>query len=121
MKKILYLIGFLGSVVFAVGATFKLLDISGGNELFIAGFLTLLLVFFPLLAIVRYKAASSRVLYERLIFIFGGTAAAISGLSGLFKILHLAGANVLLALGTFVFVVGFLPFLFYTMYKKSAS
>jgi hypothetical protein len=121
MKKFLYLIGFIGSVTFTAGVTFKLLHMSGGNELFIAGFLIILLVFIPLLAFDRYKVAISGALSERLKIIFGVSAAVITGISGLFKLLHLAGAAWLLLLGAFVFVAGFLPFLFFTMYKKSVS
>lgn len=121
MKKLLYLIGFIGSVTFTAGLTLKLLDKPGGNELFIAGFLTLLLVFIPLVAFDRYKVATSKVLSERLKIIFGVAASVITGISGLFKVLHLQGAAWLILLGAFVFAVGFLPFLFYTMYKKSVS
>lgn len=121
MKKLMYLIGFIGAATLAGGVTFKLLNITGGNELFTIGFLTLLLVFVPLLAIDRYKVAIARALSDRLKIIFGLLAAVITGLSGLFKLLHLQGADILLLLGAFVFVVGFLPFLFFTMYKKSIS
>lgn len=121
MKKLFYLIGFIGSLALTIGITFKLLQMSGGNEFFIVGFLILLLVFIPILAFYKYKVAISRTLSERLKIILGGTASVITGLSGVFKILHLHGANVLLLVGVFVFAVGFLPFFFFTMYKNSDS
>lgn len=121
MKKLMYLTGFLGAVALTAGVTFKLLRMPWGNELFMAGFLTLLLIFIPLVTFDRFKVAISKALSEKLKIILGGTAAVITGLAGLFKLLHLQGAEVLLMLGAFIFAAGFLPFLFFTMYKKSVS
>lgn len=121
MKKLMYLIGFLGAITLTAGVTLKLLNMPWAYELFSVGFLTLLLVFVPLLAFDRYKVAISQALTERLKIILGTTAAVMVGLSGLFKILHLQGAEVLLMLGAIVFAVGFLPFFFFTMYKRSVS
>ena len=53
--------------------------------------------------------------------ILGAASAIISGLAGLFKLMHLQGADILLAAGAFVFAFGFLPFFFYAMYKESVS
>lgn len=121
MKKLLYLIGFIGAGTLAIGVTLKLLQMSGGNEFFMIGFFALLLVFIPLLAFDRYKVAISKTVSVRLKIILGTIAAIITGLSGLFKVLHLQGAEILLMAGAAVFVFGFLPFLFFTMYKKSVS
>ena len=121
MKKLMYLVGLIGSITLTAGVVFKLLNFPGGYELFIAGFLTLLLLFIPLFAFDRYKVAISKALSERLKLILGTLAAVITGLSGLFKIMHLQGAEFLLMLGAVVFAIGFLPFLFFTMYKKSIA
>ncbi len=121
MKKLMYLVGFLGAITLTAGVTLKLLNIPWGYELFSVGFLTLLLGFIPLLALDRYKVAISKALTERLKIILGAAAAVMVGLSGVFKILHLQGAEALLMLGAIVFAVGFLPFFFFTMYKRSVS
>lgn len=121
MKKLMYLIGFIGSVTLAAGVTFKLLNMPYGTELFIVGFLTLLLVFVPILAIDRYKVTISKSITVKLKIILGVVAAVAIGLSGLFKLMHLQGAELLLMLGAFVLIFGFLPFYFFTMYKKSVS
>ncbi|AXT61310.1 hypothetical protein D1816_13460 [Aquimarina sp. AD10] len=121
MKKFMYLIGFIGSVTLTAGITFKLLSYPGANVLFIIGFLTFLLVFMPLYAIDRYKVAISKTISERLKVILGLTAAIITGLSGLFKLMHLQGTQILLLAGAFIFAVGYLPFFFFTMYKKSIA
>ncbi len=121
MKKVLYATGFVGSVTLTIGVTLKLLNMPGGNEFFMIGFLILLLGFIPILAFDRYKVVTSGVLSERLKIILGGLASIVVGLSGLFKVLHLQGASWLLLLGAFVFAAGFLPVFFFTMYKKSVS
>jgi hypothetical protein len=121
MKKVIYLSGFIGSLTLTAGITFTLLHWPGGSELFIAGWLILFLLFIPLLAMDRYKVAISKAISYKLKIILGTIAAVITGLSGLFKLFHLQGAELLLLCGAFVFAVGFLPFLFFTMYKKSVS
>lgn len=121
MKKLIYLIGFMASLSLTVGVTLKLLHLPFGTEFFIAGFLALFLVFIPLLAIDRYKISLSKITFVELKVILGVLAATITGLSGLFKLLHLQGADLLLMLGAVVFAFGFLPFYFLTLYKKSVS
>lgn len=121
MKKLMFLIGFIGSLTLTAGVTFKLLSMPWGTELYTIGFLTLLLIFIPLLAIDRYKGAISKAISEKLKIILGSVAAIITGLSGLFKLMHLQGADLLLMLGAFIFAIGFLPIFFFTMYKKSVS
>jgi cation transport ATPase len=121
MKKVLYFTGFIGSLALTAGVTFKLMHWPWANVLFIIGFLFLLLIFIPLLAIDRYKVSLSKAVSVKTKIIMGAIAAIITGLSGLFKMMHLQGADLLLMLGAFVFAFGFLPFYFFTMYKKSIS
>ena len=120
MKKFMYFTGFLGATALTAGTTFKLLSLPFGYELFATGFLILLLIFVPLYAFDRYKVIAKNI-SQRLKIILGVVASIITGLAGLFKVLHLQGADLLLMLGALIFTVGFLPFLFFTMYKKSIS
>lgn len=53
--------------------------------------------------------------------ILGSFSALIVGLAGVFKVLHLQWADHLLLGGMLLFTFGFLPFLFFRMYKKSIS
>ena len=117
----MYFIGFAGSATLTGGVTFKLLHMPGANEFFTIGYLTLLLVFVPLAVFERYRAVVSKALSERLKLILGVIASIILGLAGLFKIMHLQGADWLLLLGAIIFAIGFLPFFFFTMYKRSVS
>jgi len=119
MKKLMYFIGFIGALILTTGMVFKLLWYPGANTLFITGFLLLLLIFVPMLAIDKYKVVIAKTLSERLKIILGCISGVIIGLSGLFKVMHWMGAEVLLLAGGFIFAIGYLPFLFFTMYKKS--
>lgn len=121
MKKLMYVIGFMGSLSLTAGVTFKLLQLQWATELFMVGFLTLFLIFIPLLAIDRYKVSLAKALSVKLKIVLGAIASGAIGLSGLFKFMHLQGADLLLILGVGVFAIGFLPFYFFTMYKKSVS
>ncbi|MBB3697532.1 hypothetical protein KMW28_05080 [Flammeovirga yaeyamensis] len=119
MKKLMYFIGLVGAVSLTGGVTFKLLHMPYGNELFMIGFLTLLLLFVPLYTIDKFKVNLSKSISVRLKFILGLVAAVSTGLSGLFKMMHLQGAPILLLFGAFIFAFGFLPFYFFNMYKSS--
>jgi hypothetical protein len=119
MKKLMYAIGLLSSISISIGWVATLLNWQGGNLLFTYGFLALVLLFLPMLAIDRYKLVLNKALSERLRAILGYTSAFIVGLSVLFKLLHLQGAQILLIVGVLIFSFGFLPFLFFRMYKKS--
>ena len=121
MKKLMYSIGFLGALSLTAGTAFKLLRFPYAGELFMLGFLTLFLIFIPLLAFDRYKVSLSKAISVRLKIILGAVAAGITGLAGLFKMMHLQGGDLLLMLGAFVFAFGFLPFYFFTMYRKSIA
>lgn len=121
MKKLIYSIGFIGALTLTAGVTFKLLWWPMANNLFLIGFTLMFLVFFPLLGFDRYKVSISKSITERVKIITGVVCALIIGVAGIFKYLHLQGAMVLFGIGVLIFAFGFLPFLFFTMYKKSVS
>jgi hypothetical protein len=121
MKKSIYFIGFVGAVSLAVGTVFKWLHMPGADQLSMVGFLLLLVIFVPLAAIDRFKVNLSRAIWERLRIIFGALAAFTGGLAGIFKIYHLQGFDLLFFTSVISFIAGFLPLLFFTMYKKSVA
>lgn len=121
MKKIIYAVGLLSAIAISLGWLFTVLHWPGGNDLFNYGFLGFLLLFVPLLAIDRYKVYLGQALSEKLRIILGSLSAVVVGLSLVFKLLHLQGADFLLLGGMLLFTFGFLPFLFFRMYKKSVS
>ena len=119
MKKVMYGIGLLSSISLSLGSLFKVMHWPGGGDLFTYGFLAFVLLFLPMLAIDRYKLVLNKALSEKLRVTLGFTSALITGLSVLFKIFHLQGASLLLLAGALLFSFGFLPFLFFRMYRKS--
>lgn len=121
MKEVMYSIGLLSAMSFVLGWLFGILHMPGATPLSIYGFLVFAFVFVPLLAIDRYKTNIRWVLSEKLKFALGLVSGLIVATSILFKVMHLPGAEGLMILGTGLFVFGFLPFLFFRLYKKSVS
>jgi len=121
MKKVMYSIGLITSIAMTMGILAKLLHWPGSEELFTYGFVGFLLLFLPMLAIDRYKHNLSKSLSEKLRIGLGYLSAFLLTFSIAFKIFHLTGANLLLVSGMCIFSFGFLPFLFFNMYKKSLS
>ena len=121
MKKIMYTIGLMSTVAMSLGWLFTTLRWLGGYQLFNYGFLAFFLVFVPMLAIDRYKVNVQKALSEKLRIIIGASSGIIVGVSLVFKFLHLQGADILLIVGVFMFTFGFLPFLFFNLYKKAVS
>jgi hypothetical protein len=121
MKKVMYLIGLLSSISIGLGWLFSLLHLTGASEMFNYGFLGFLLLFIPMLAFDRYKLSLRKALSEKLRIILGVVSAFLVGIAVAFKILHLSGADTMLAVGMLIFIFGFLPFLFFNMYRKSIS
>lgn len=121
MKKLTYSIGLLSVMSFVLGWAFGMLHWLGARELSIGGFLGFIFLYVPLLAFDRYKTNIRWMLTDKLKFILGSISGLAMATAIAFKILHLPGADQLLILGTGLFAFGFLPFLFFTMYKKSIS
>jgi hypothetical protein len=122
MKKLMYSIGLIAAIGTSTGVLFKILHLPGGDQLFTYGFLGIVLLFIPMLAIDRYKLSLSKVLSERLKIILGFTSAMIIGVAILLKLMHLKQfGDLLLIAGAVIFILGYLPFLFFRMYNKSVS
>lgn len=121
MKKLMYLMGFLGAATLSVGMIFKLMQWPGANVMSVAGLVALVFIFVPLLAMDYYRYEVSKALSNRFRFFSGVIATVLIGVSIVFKMFHLQGASILLIVGGFIFVFAFLPFLFFSLYKKSVS
>jgi hypothetical protein len=121
MKKVMYAVGLGSTISITMGLLFKMLHLPASQELTIYGFLTFALFFVPMLTVDRIKVSLHKALSDRLRIIFGITSAAITGLGVLLKLFHLNGANISILVGTVIFSFGFLPFLFFNMYRKSVS
>jgi hypothetical protein len=121
MKKVMYLIGLLSAMSMTIGVSFKLMHLPGAEELSTFGIFGFTLLYLPMLLIDRYKMSIQSALSERLRFMFGIISAVLVGVSLVMKLMHLTGADVVFLGGTAIFAFGFLPFLFFNMYKKSIA
>ena len=121
MKKFMYLLGLFSSIAIAVGWLFSVLHWPGAQELFNYGFLGFLLFFVPVFAFERFKVSQRGAFADRAKIILGAVSAVVVGFSLVFKLFHLQGADTLLVTGMVLFAFGFLPFLFFTTYRKAIS
>lgn len=121
MKKVMYAIGLISAAALSLGWMFSLLQWPGGYALFNSGFLGFLMVFIPMISIDQYKFRIKKTISEKFKIVIGAISSLIIGLSFIFKFLHLQGADQILVTGVLAFTFGFLPFLFFNMYKKAVS
>lgn len=119
MKRLTFLSGYLFSLTWAAGALFKVLHMPGAGMLLAIGGLGLAFIFLPLLLVNRYRSLAREVMSEKMKYVFGVTSIILLLTSITMKMLHLQGAATMLGLSFLVFGFGFLPFLFFRMYKKS--
>lgn len=121
MKKIMYSIGLISAISMSLGITFKILHWTGGDELLIYGMIGFVFLYLPLLMVNHFKLKINSALTEKLRLILGFVSALTICTAIALKVLHITGADLLLIGGTLLFSFGFLPFMFFTMYKKSIS
>lgn len=119
LKRITYIIGFIAAASLSIGILMKLIYAPYSNMLLALGAVGLIFLFMPLLLVGRVKKIANKVLSERLKWITGLSSMLVFAFSLTFKMLHLQGAVLLLALSFILFSFGFLPFLFFRMYRKS--
>ena len=119
MKRLTFITGFFFSITLTAGFYFKVMHLPGAGLLMALGLAGFLFIFFPLILINQYKYLINQVLTERLRLIFGLLSLFLIPLGTVMKFLHLPGAAVLLGVGAIIFGFGFLPFLFFRMYKRS--
>lgn len=112
MKLIIYLIGLISSAALSVGILFRILNWPGANELVLYGFLAFTLVFVPSVVISQLKLTRLASRTEKIKVALGFASACIAGVSVIFKMLHLQGADVLLLVGVWYSALAFCRFCF---------
>ncbi len=121
MKRLTYVVGYLVTVTWIAGILLKALHLPGAGVLMGSGAIGVTCIFIPLLLINRYKHLAREVISERMKWILGGFSIALLVASITMKMLHLQGASLMLFISFLLFGIGFLPFLFFRMYKKSVD
>lgn len=121
MKKSMYILGFIATVLWTTSILFKLMHWPGAGAFIILGAFMLIFVLLPIIALYFYKKEFSEYISYKLKYVFGflGLGLFLTGI--VFKIMHLPGWGIILVLSVAVVNFGFLPFLFYRLYKKSAE
>jgi Na+/proline symporter len=89
--------------------------------MFNIGFLAFLWVFVPMLAADHYRAKIRKAMSQKLRVIVGTLSGFIVGLSLVFKLLHLQGADIVLLVGMLMFTFGFLPIFFFNLYQNAVN
>jgi len=121
MKKVMYLTGLICAITISVGWLFATLRWPGAREIFNMGFLGFLWVFVPMLVVDRYRVRIRKPVSEKIKIVLGAVSGFTVGLSLVFKLLHLQGADIVLIVGMLMFIFGFLPIFFFTLYKKAVN
>ncbi|CAN0097702.1 unnamed protein product [Chrysoparadoxa australica] len=119
MKRLIYFTGFIFAVSLTLGILLKVLHLPGAGIVLGVGTLGLFCIFIPLLLVNKLKEYAGEFFSVRMKWVFGFLSLSILGVSVFMKIMHLPGANILLGVSFVIFGFGFLPFLFFRMYKKS--
>ena len=122
MKRLMFFIGCICTMTISMGWLLKFLRVEGevGNMLFGLGSFGFLILFLPMIAINYFKTAEKST-PEKLRFVFGISSIIIIGIAILARLMHMPGADEVMIIGLIIFTFGFVPFLFFTMYKKSIS
>ena len=121
MKKVMYLTGLICAITVSVGWLFATVRWPGAHEIFNMGFLGFLWVFVPMLVVDRYRVRIRKPVSEKIKIVLGAVSGFTVGLSLVFKLLHLQGADIVLIVGMLMFIFGFLPIFFFTRYKKAVN
>jgi hypothetical protein len=119
MKKLTYLSGLIFCILGSAGLMAYFFRMPGRNELLIAGFGGVLLIFVPLLFFSHQQV--SKTPFERRKDRIALISFLLISLGGVLKGLHLVTANETLIIGVAVFSLGYLPMLFLKMYRESIA
>jgi hypothetical protein len=120
MKGIVYSIGLFSAAALSLGWLFVLLRWPGGPEMLNYGSLVFLMIFVPMLVLSQRKTPL-KLRRDKLRQLIGITSSLTVGLSIVFKLFHLQGGELILVAGVLMFTFGFLPFLFFSLYKKAIA
>lgn len=119
MKKLTYLSGYLFTLTWIAGALFKMLHLPNASIMLTIGGIGLTCIFLPLFISYRYKSIVKQVLSERLKWSLGSISILLLGIAISMELRHTDGAGLLMSVSFLFIGFGFLPYFFFSMYKKS--
>jgi hypothetical protein len=122
MKRLTYVIGMLTAMMMSFGWLLNILRMGEiGNIIFAFGALGFVTLFLPLIGYDYFKNRTNKKLAEKIRTVSGLLSVIMIGIAVLFKIMHMPGADEVLMAGGVIFTFGFLPPVFFILYKKSLS
>lgn len=123
MKKLMSAIGLISAIASTLGILFKFLHLQGDMFLTTYGILVFSSVYVPWRVAVWYKENPDRNFSEKLRIFFALLSGLITGAAILTSLAH--GNPVLIksmfVIGAVLFSFGFLPILFFNLYRKSIA
>lgn len=114
MKKMTFILGYLFSLIFVIGAFFKLAHMPWANVLMLAGVTGLTIFFLPIFLSNKENVKIGSVIKWT-------TIASLYALLFWWELLRWPGAGEMVTLGVFFLCIGVLPYFFFQLYKKSTS
>ena len=121
MKRLTHLIGYLFTATWLVGLFFKMMHLPGATMLLYASGIGFVCIFIPLLIVYRYNQITKQTFSVRMKWIMGVVTVSLFFVASWMQLYHLEGEALVLAISFLFLVVGFLPFFFFRLYKKSLN
>jgi hypothetical protein len=118
MKKLMFVVGFIGTIFLTTSFMFKALYWPYGGYLLLSAIFILIFILLPLVFLYFYKNEFSTYISYKLKYVFGYIGLALFLTGVVLELLHWPGSEIILILSVFIFNFGFLPFLFYRIHKK---
>jgi len=121
MKKLLFSLGFITMVFLVTSFLFKALHWPGAGVLLVIASFVLIFVFVPLVLLYFYRKQFSKYVSYKMKYVFGYIGLALLLTGAVLKIMHWPGAGLLFMISVTVINFGFLPFMFYRLYRTSEA
>ena len=116
MKKTLYLIGLISTILIFLGSFFKIMHWPGASIIIIMGALSLAFIFVPLLIFIKFKEVSF--LFDKFIYSIGIILGTVLMVGFIFKLMHWPWATVLMLSSIVIFNFIYTPIYFISRFKK---
>jgi len=121
MKKLLFSLGFITTIFLVTSFLFKALHLPGAGVLLVIASFVLIFVFVPLVLLYFYRKQFSKYVSYKMKYVFGYIGLALLLTGAVLKIMHWPGAGLLFMISVTVINFGFLPFMFYRLYRTSEA
>jgi len=119
MRKTMFITGAISTVAFIIGSFLKIMHQPGANVLLFLGFISISLLFLPLLFILKSREAAH--VRDKLIMATGTAVAILYCLSMLFLLFHWPGARIIWLSTLIITSFVFLPAYFFTGIRKEET